>query len=129
MLLAAGLGVGVAVNDGAPAATTADAAAEPTLPAGEVVVEMAYDPGQSSGWHIHPIEHTVLIRSGTLAVYDDACEVRLYGTGETYAGGTQRHLVRNEGAVAVEMTVSRIETPIATYSVARLPAPAGCTVD
>ena len=128
LLLAAGLGL-TAVRGGiAPASGTRAEVDAPALPVEEIVVEMGYSPGESSGWHVHPIIHTVRIVSGTLTAYDDSCVPRVYGPGEIYAGGTERHLVRNEGDVLTEMIVSRVESPVASYSVKHLDAPTGCDV-
>ena len=128
MVLAAGLGVGALIGNGAPMAPGVPAVDAAPVATETIVVEMAYEPGESSGWHVHPINHIVEVRSGELAVYDGACQLRTYGPGETYVGGTQTHLIRNEGFVPVAMTVKRVETPDATYSVLREAAPAGCPI-
>ena len=92
------------------------------------IVEMSYGPGQSSGWHLHPVNHTVQVLSGTLAVYNDTCQLRLYGAGEIYVGGTSAHLVRNEGSVDVQMIVSTTPPAVPADSTRPLPAPGGCAV-
>jgi len=127
--LATGVGASALVRNGAPAAGAVGPEIDaPPLPAEEIVVGLAYDPGQTSGWHVHAINHIVKILSGELAVYDGACTARIYGPGETYTGGDKLHLVRNEGPVPVEMVVSVTESPIARYSVTHRDAPDGCPV-
>ncbi|MGH9223649.1 MAG: hypothetical protein ACRD2W_07640 [Acidimicrobiales bacterium] len=130
MVLAVGLGVGSVADHGDPAYSNNKVVepAVPRLPVEEVTVQMAYAPGESSGWHVHPVNHIIEVVSGDLEAYDAACELRIYGPGTTYVGGTQSHMIRNNGVVAVEMVVKRIESPVAGYSVTRLTPPEGCPV-
>ncbi len=93
-----------------------------------VVVNLAYEPGHSSGWHVHSGLHAVYVLSGTLTVYDEACRARLYGTGESYVGGQSPHMVRNETDADVEMIVTGIEVTGPAGAGSHLPAPAGCPV-
>jgi quercetin dioxygenase-like cupin family protein len=108
-----------------PAAATLE---RPSTAPVEVVVEMSYAPGESSGWHVHPVNHTVQVLAGALAFYDEACRVRYYGPGETYVGGTQAHMARNEGVIPVQMVVSTSEPAVPADSVTRVTVPAGCPV-
>lgn len=66
---------------------------------------VTYDPGYSSGWHVHPGQHDVTVLSGTLTVYADGCRPEVYGAGERYVGGRERHLATNEGAERLEMVI------------------------
>jgi quercetin dioxygenase-like cupin family protein len=86
-----------------------------------------YEPGHSSGWHIHPGVHSVVVLSGTLTVYDEECGRREYGPGETYLGGDRPHLARNETPDVVHFAVTYVfdhASPIAPGKV--VPAPAAC---
>ena len=62
-------------------------------------------PGSYSGWHTHPGPVILVIRTGTLTVYDASdpnCLPRVYPAGTAFFEGTTPHNVRNEGTVAVE---------------------------
>ncbi|MFP5319352.1 MAG: hypothetical protein ACLGI2_13805 [Acidimicrobiia bacterium] len=90
------------------------AAATPTEPAGltihgpgdVTVLNLAYEAGESSGWHAHRGIHAVAILSGELAVYDTACNRTSYGPDNPYIGGQALHLIRNETGAAVPMVVT-----------------------
>ena len=93
------------------------------------VTERTYEPGQSSGWHVHPGVHSVVVLAGTLSVYDAACERHDFGPGETYLGGTFAHLARNETDEPVRMAVTTIfvvGSPLDHPSAVE--APTGCDV-
>lgn len=92
------------------------------------VVRMSYEPGQSSGWHSHPGVHAVAVVSGTLTVYGAECTPRNIGPGESYVGGQELHLTRNESAVPVEMVVTSVDTNRLTNSVRPHLAPHRCEV-
>lgn len=64
-----------------------------------------YEPGQTSGWHQHQGVHVVAVMSGTLTIHDVGSGVHTYGPGDTYVGGRDVHLARNEGDVPVRMVV------------------------
>ena len=91
------------------------------------VVTQVYDPGQSSGWHLHAGVHAVAILSGTLTVYDDQCRPTRFGPGEPYVGGRQVHLARNDADVPVEMVVTYIDLTQPQLSTTPAPPPPGCS--
>jgi quercetin dioxygenase-like cupin family protein len=70
------------------------------------VVNQVYDPGEDSGWHMHPGIHAVAILSGALTVYDEQCRPETYTPGHPYVGGQHLHLVRNETDEPVAMVVT-----------------------
>jgi quercetin dioxygenase-like cupin family protein len=72
------------------------------------VLNMTYEPGQSSGWHSHRGIHAVALVSGQITVYDQSCQAHTYGPGDAYIGGQQLHLVRNEGAEPAVMVVTYV---------------------
>lgn len=125
-----------------PAPGMASAGTRPPVPApaspgvtlagpADVTVQMAgYEPGQSSGWHAHTGMHAVMVLSGTLTFYDDDCRRRTYGPGDTYVGGTDVHLAKNESATPVEMTVTYLFPAGLAHTTFHIPstAPAGCEV-
>ena len=116
----------------APGGAPAAASSAMTLggPADVTVQTATYEPGQSSGWHAHTGMHAVMVLSGTVTFYDSGCQGRAYGPGETYVGGQDVHLARNDTMEPVGMAVTylfpagRAHT---TFHVAS-PAPAGCAV-
>ncbi len=130
ILLALGsLGMGALLHGSDSSSITAVAAsAAARVVTSEISVTTAYAPGESSGWHLHPMNHSVQVLSGTLVVYDGFCQASFYGPGETYVGGTQPHLARNEGEAPVEMIVTTSEPSVAANSVTHLAAPTGCSV-
>jgi quercetin dioxygenase-like cupin family protein len=72
-----------------------------TSPADVVVAQATVPPGASFGWHSHRAAVVVVVKSGTLTLYDSSdrsCTPRRYSAGH---GFTERprhvHLVRNEG--------------------------------
>lgn len=99
-----------------------------TVPGEVVVVGSTYDVGQSSGWHIHPGVHSVDVLSGALTVYDTSCQPHVYAPGQTYVGGPEPHVARNEGDVPIEMMVTTTYPSMAADSVTHLPPPPNCSV-
>lgn len=72
-----------------------------TQPADVVVAQATVPPGASFGWHYHRAAVAVVVKSGTLTLYDSAdrtCTPQRYSAGQ---GFTERphhvHLARNEG--------------------------------
>jgi quercetin dioxygenase-like cupin family protein len=72
-----------------------------TKPADVVVAKATVPPGASFGWHYHRAAVVVVVKSGTLTLYDSAdrtCTPQRYSAGQ---GFTERphhiHLARNEG--------------------------------
>ena len=66
----------------------------------------SYAPGQTSGWHRHPGLHLVTVVSGTLTVYVRDCTTATYAPGQSYLGGGEPHLARNETEATLEMAVT-----------------------
>lgn len=62
-------------------------------------------PGSYSGWHTHPGPVILVIKTGTLTLYDatdPTCAPTVYPAGTAFFEGTTPHNVRNEGTIAVE---------------------------
>lgn len=62
-------------------------------------------PGSYSGWHTHPGPVILVIKTGTLTVYDSSdpsCRPTVYPAGSAFFEGSTPHNVRNEGTVTVE---------------------------
>lgn len=107
---AAGAGVPAAVPAQRAPVSLASAIDVPTFrthePDALLPTPSSYAPGQSSGWHRHPGLHLVTIVSGTLTAYDRDCTAATYGPGQSYLGGDEPHLARNENEVTLEMAVT-----------------------
>lgn len=61
-----------------------------------MVTSGAYEADHSSGWHVHPGLHSVVVIGGSLTVYDERCRRHEFGPGEAYVGGDRPHLVRKD---------------------------------
>jgi quercetin dioxygenase-like cupin family protein len=61
-------------------------------------LEVTFAPGASAGWHFHPGPVFVVIREGTLSVWDEDCVKNEYSPGEVFfeAGRAASLLVKNE---------------------------------
>lgn len=98
-----------------------------TLSARDVsVVHQVYEPGEASDWHSHPGIHAVAVLSGVLTVYDGQCQAQTFQAGQPYVGGQQLHLVRNESAEPVVMSVTYLKPAGGGEPTRKLPAPSGC---
>ena len=89
-----------------------------------------YDPHESSAWHKHTGLHAVAIVSGTLTVYGPDCKAVRYGAGQSFVGGQDLHLARNETAEPVQLTETVLYpdgVPLESFVVPAGP-PAGCEV-
>jgi quercetin dioxygenase-like cupin family protein len=67
-------------------------------PVDVATLEVTFAPGASAGWHFHPGPVFVVIREGTLSVWDEDCVKNEYSPGETFfeAGRAESLLVKNE---------------------------------
>jgi quercetin dioxygenase-like cupin family protein len=71
-----------------------------------VTAQITFTAGSSAGWHLHPGPVFVVIRSGTLSVWDEHCMMTTYSQGSAFFEAGPRHsmLVKNESAT-VDATV------------------------
>lgn len=93
------------------------------------VARQTYEPGHTSGWHVHPGMHSVVVLSGNLTIYDGNCQRTDYGAGDVYLGGSMAHLARNEGPDAAEMVVTYIFATSSTVGPGSpVSPPVGCDV-
>ncbi len=86
-----------------------------------------YEPGHSSGWHTHPGVHSAVVLEGVLTIYDASCQRHDFGPGESYLGGRDPHLARNEGDTPVRLVVTYVfaQTSPLDHAAPAAP-PAGC---
>ena len=71
------------------------------------VVDNKFARGQSTGWHKHPGPSLIYVVTGTITNYDSGapgCAPRSYPAGSTFtdAGGTDVHMLRNDGDLPAE---------------------------
>ena len=97
-----------------------DATPQVTVTSGE------YETGHSSGWHVHPGVHSVVVLTGALTVYDERCERHHIGAGDVYLGGDRAHLVRNETPDPATFAVTYARLPAALDPGTVVPSPTGC---
>ncbi len=77
--------------------------------------DVTFAAGGHSGWHTHPGQAIVVIKSGTFTVYDaKTCTAQVYGPGEVFVdrGYGDVHIARNEGAVPTEVRVTYLDVPV-----------------
>jgi quercetin dioxygenase-like cupin family protein len=89
-----------------------------------------YDPRESSTWHTHTGLHAVAILSGTLTVYGPDCKPVRYGAGQSFVGGQNVHVARNETDEPVQFTETLLYPAGVPFENFVVPAgpPAGCDV-
>ncbi len=70
--------------------------------------------GASAGWHSHPGPVFVVVRSGTLSVWDKSCVKKTYSQGQTFfeAGPKRAILVKNESATADATVYATFIVPV-----------------
>ncbi len=94
------------------------------------VVDNKLAPGSDTGRHSHPGPSLVMVVAGTVTNYmsdDPACLPHLYSAGSNFvdAGGSDSHLVRNEGAVPAETIAVQLLPAGSTRRIDE-PVPANC---
>lgn len=111
-----------------PASPPAAPAAGLTIqgPGDITVLNMTYEPGETTGWHAHRGIHAVAILAGELAVYDAGCVRTTYGPDNPYIGGQQLHLIRNETGAPVPMVVTYLNPVTASQPAHVITTPPAC---
>lgn len=104
------------------------AAVEAALGGPQVVLTSGtYEAGHSSGWHVHPGVHSVVVVAGALTVFDERCERHVFGPGEAYLGGDRPHMVRNDSRTEAAYVVTYARLPSAMLDPGTtVPPPTGC---
>jgi quercetin dioxygenase-like cupin family protein len=91
------------------------------------VVDSSYAAGQSSGWHMHRGVHAVVVLAGTLTIYGADCDRQNYEVGQTYLGGAEPHLARNESSQTLEFVSTHVSArAFASDDGLSVAAPPGC---
>lgn len=61
--------------------------------------QVTFAPGAYSGWHHHPGVILVLVKTGTVTVWDESCQKTAYSAGQAFIeGGSEPMQVSNEGS-------------------------------
>ena len=84
----------------------------------------------NAGWHTHPGAVFVVLRTGTLTVWDEHCVRNEYSPGETFfeAGPDHPMLVKNLGATDVTLYVTYVVPEGTPATGLRIPAAERCGV-
>jgi quercetin dioxygenase-like cupin family protein len=93
------------------------------------VVHLTFDPGGSTGWHVHPGPALVIVKTGSVTKYSaDDCTAQTYTAGQAFVenGPTDENMVRNNGSVQAETIVTFINPPGAPIR-DDAPPPPDCT--
>jgi quercetin dioxygenase-like cupin family protein len=88
------------------------------------------DPGGTTGWHSHPGPALVVVKDGTITLYDGddrRCRPHRYGPGQAFVdeGGGHVHIARNETRHPVQVLVTFI-IPKGTEPFIDAPDPGNC---
>ena len=77
-------------------------------------LEVTFAPGASAGWHFHPGPVFVVIREGTLSVWNEDCVKTTYSPGSTFfeAGRAASLLVKNESATTTVRVYGTFIVPV-----------------
>jgi quercetin dioxygenase-like cupin family protein len=77
-----------------------------------LVTNLVVAPGGHSGWHSHPGPVLVVVKTGTMTLYDaddPTCTGKSYSAGKVFIeNGGLVHIARNEGTVEATMTASSL---------------------
>lgn len=76
-------------------------------PSDGYVVDNKFEPGQSTGWHSHSGPSLIFVVTGQVTNYESTrprCAGKTYTAGTTFLdeGGTDVHMLRNEGTTQAE---------------------------
>ena len=101
-----------------------------TKPADVVVARATVPPGASFGWHYHRAAVVVVVKSGTLTLYDSAdrtCTPRRYAAGQGFAERPHHvHLARNEGRTPAVVLVTYLGLKHGVSPDVPAPSPGNC---
>ncbi len=83
-------------------------------PVDVVTAEITFPAGVSAGWHTHPGPVFVVMRTGTLSVWDENCVKTTYSAGSVLFEPGPKHsmLVKNESATVAVTTYATFVVPV-----------------
>ena len=91
-------------------------------------VHVTFQPGGSTGWHIHPGPALVTVKTGRLTLHRaKGCRTRSFGAGQTFLelGPADVNLTRNETGSVTETVVTFL-LPVGAPTTVDAPAPRHC---
>jgi quercetin dioxygenase-like cupin family protein len=101
-----------------------------TKPADVVVAKAAVPPGASFGWHYHRAAVVVVVKSGTLTLYDSAdrtCTPQRYSAGQSFTERPHHvHLARNEARKPAVVLVTYLGLKHGVNPDVPAPSPGNC---
>jgi quercetin dioxygenase-like cupin family protein len=99
-------------------------------PSDVIVAKATVPPGASFGWHSHRAAAVVVVKSGTLTLYDSAdatCTPQRFPAGQGFVEQPDHvHLARNEGRKPVVVYVTYLGLKHGTNPDASAPRPGNC---
>jgi quercetin dioxygenase-like cupin family protein len=101
-----------------------------TKPGDVVVAKATVPPGASFGWHYHRAAVVVVVKSGTLTLFDSAdrtCTPQRYSAGQGFTEGPHHvHLARNEGREPAIVFVTYLGLKHGVNPDVPVPSPENC---
>ena len=91
-------------------------------PVDVVTLEASFERnGGSAGWHTHPGAVFVVIRQGTLSVWDEHCQKKTYSAGQTFfeEGPFHPMLVKNESTTTDALVYGTFIVPVGAAPLSR----------
>jgi hypothetical protein len=91
-------------------------------------VHVTFQPGGSTGWHVHPGPALVTVKTGQLTLHRArGCRSRTFGVGQTFLeyGPRDVNLTRNETGTPTETVVTFL-LPVSAPTTMDAPAPRDC---
>jgi quercetin dioxygenase-like cupin family protein len=102
-----------------------------STPGDVVVQQITIAPTGYTGWHTHPGPAVVIVKSGSLTLYDGddrSCTGTTYSAGQVFVdpGYGHVHFGRNEGATPTELVVTYLDVPVGAAPRTDAPDPGNC---
>ena len=96
-------------------------------PVDVAVVDLTFQPGATTGWHVHPGVTLVAVKRGTVTrTLAHGCKRERFQAGQAFVEEPNVvHMVRNKGTVPAETIVTFV-VPVGAPPLTPEPAPAGC---
>ena len=97
-------------------------------PVDVATVHVTFQPGGSTGWHVHPGPALVTVKTGQLTLHRaKGCRTRTFGAGQTFLelGPADVNLTRNETGTVTETVVTFL-LPVGAPTTVDAPAPGHC---
>jgi quercetin dioxygenase-like cupin family protein len=97
-------------------------------PVDVATVHVTFQPGGSTGWHVHPGPALVTVKTGQLTLHRaKGCRTRTFGAGQTFLelGPADVNLTRNETGTVTETVVTFL-LPEGAPTTVDAPAPSHC---